>query len=501
MSLSLSNINNCINPLRIINPYTREVLYVPCRSCSGCRNSYGLKWTLRVEKESKFHRYVMFVTLTYDNDHLPVYYPIFKDGLKYWLSSQDVREINNIDFDITRSFTQFTDNSDNSYFAISDALFTNSYYKIPQGINKHCVACVSRIDCKKFIKRLRSNISYYFKKNHINEDQRIRYFLCSAYGPSTLRPHYHAIFWFDSSSLCGVFSKLLSSSWKNGFTDCSLVNSSAPQYVAKYVSGNTSLPGLYKSKPFRTFHLSSKSPIIGYSSDDEKAFFEDVFKGTYGHREYCITSKSFVHVQPPRSFENRYFPKCRGYIQDTDSKKLGVYSAAYNYFKRKKSLKGLSKYLHSYFLDNLTDIHCSLSCLRWCLRFHDTPEIYFLRLQGYYSKKELYLLKKRFDYQNDYITSGYPRSHLLDFDLTIYERLPRTRYGYLNSYLLSSLSSYGVDPSLIYDSNGFIIPSEVIKLKQCSSDFWKHNVDLSIKIENDSNKYKTFNDKINIFNY
>lgn len=53
-------------------------LYLPCGQCIGCRLERSRQWALRIMAESRLHDENCFVTLTYDEEHLP------KDGsLKY----------------------------------------------------------------------------------------------------------------------------------------------------------------------------------------------------------------------------------------------------------------------------------------------------------------------------------------------------------------------------------------------------------------------------------
>lgn len=44
---------------------------VPCGSCSGCRARRIDEWATRMVHESKSHEAASFITLTYDDDHLP----------------------------------------------------------------------------------------------------------------------------------------------------------------------------------------------------------------------------------------------------------------------------------------------------------------------------------------------------------------------------------------------------------------------------------------------
>ena len=53
---------------------TREHIDVPCRMCIGCRIDYRREWAIRCQHEAQMHRDNIFLTLTYDQVHLP------KDG-------------------------------------------------------------------------------------------------------------------------------------------------------------------------------------------------------------------------------------------------------------------------------------------------------------------------------------------------------------------------------------------------------------------------------------
>lgn len=72
------------------------------------------------------------------------------------------------------------------------------------------VPVVSSRDVQLFFKRLRSKLP---------KGQKIKYFLCSEYGPQTFRPHYHFIL-FDFPPEFGVL-ECIEKSWPNGFVTVS----------------------------------------------------------------------------------------------------------------------------------------------------------------------------------------------------------------------------------------------------------------------------------------
>lgn len=45
---------------------------IPCGQCIGCRLDYSKRWADRLIMESRNHEHTWFITLTYDDDHLPI---------------------------------------------------------------------------------------------------------------------------------------------------------------------------------------------------------------------------------------------------------------------------------------------------------------------------------------------------------------------------------------------------------------------------------------------
>ena len=61
---------SCFYPLRIKTP-AGENVKVPCGRCRGCRYDKSKDWALRCVHEASMHEKNAFVTLTYNDDHLP----------------------------------------------------------------------------------------------------------------------------------------------------------------------------------------------------------------------------------------------------------------------------------------------------------------------------------------------------------------------------------------------------------------------------------------------
>lgn len=66
----------CWTPLAIKNKRIRKDDYahltVPCGKCPACLHARSSAWVFRMEQENKRHSHSLFVTLTYDYDHVPL---------------------------------------------------------------------------------------------------------------------------------------------------------------------------------------------------------------------------------------------------------------------------------------------------------------------------------------------------------------------------------------------------------------------------------------------
>ena len=61
----------CTSPIKIKNKSTGEEMTVPCGQCKACRLNFGREWALRICHEMLYHEKSCFLTLTYDDEHLP----------------------------------------------------------------------------------------------------------------------------------------------------------------------------------------------------------------------------------------------------------------------------------------------------------------------------------------------------------------------------------------------------------------------------------------------
>lgn len=294
---------SCLNPQHIVNPHTHEHLTVACGRCRACRNSIAKRWINRLEQEKRCWKYCFFVTLTYDNENLP---RLYADGCS--LVDKD-------DFSVRIPFNdlKFTNSRDTKYF--------NSRINHSLGIPYARVS-----DIQKFHKRLNK----YIHDNYTQKYQNFRYFLVSEYGKDTFRPHYHALYFFNSTKVSDHFSEILSKTWQtNGFVkgrfDAQIVQGSATSYVAQYLNSFLDLPSFYQNGKLKPFFLYSKCPSIGSLSALDSSDAKIFFAASPTRIQYDFKRNKFVDVRISDALENRLFPRCAKYSEISLPLRVSLY--------------------------------------------------------------------------------------------------------------------------------------------------------------------------------
>ena len=179
------------NPL-MVKPEDNEAGFytVPCGKCLGCRLDYSRQWADRMMMQLETSKKGLFLTLTYDQDHVPVAF----------------------------------DENDN-----------------PIGLT------LNKKDFQDFLKRLRRNFDG--KDGHPGPYE-IKHYTAGEYGSNTLRPHGHSIIFgigleeikdrvsMGCNNLHQEFFKsdFLDSVWSYGHVLFSDVSYSTCAYVARYVT-------------------------------------------------------------------------------------------------------------------------------------------------------------------------------------------------------------------------------------------------------------------------
>ena len=253
---------------------------LPCGKCWACRLKYSAEWASRLMWELPYHDSAYYLTLTYDEEHVPIY-----ESFKY-IDSDGQEEIYE-----------------------NDGTWSGTLE--PEHMTK-------------FIKRLRKNL----------KKQGIKYFYCGEYGNEGgkhinedgqitnsmgYRPHYHMILFgapldikkfYDTHidpkhKKCHWKSKELDELWGMGFVDVAEVEWSDCAYVARYCMkkiNNDNDPREYAKKgKIPEFIRMSRNPGIGVRYYNE-------------HKEHIYETDSVVQktvkgntstFKPPSAFDRR----------------------------------------------------------------------------------------------------------------------------------------------------------------------------------------------------
>lgn len=308
---------SCLNPKTIRNPYTKEFVQVPCGHCDVCYQRHSDSWVSRIKQEMQFSKFNLFITLTYDDSHLPIVEPSLSSvGLEYFDEVQSILE---------------TD--------LPSVRLVSHYNGIPYARVK---------DFQLFIKRLRQSL---FRCKFISESESLlRYYAVSEFGPTTYRPHFHAVLFSESEYFACHAYDFISKAWSDydkstdtrtliGRVDVQGVLGDAANYVAQYLHCITNLPQVLQHRLFKPFHLMSRRPPIGSHS-----FSDSSLRAILDGKTCCFTIEKYdtyevVNIPLWRSFEAAWLPKCVGYYRLSFRGRYALYgvSSVFETFENFKS--------------------------------------------------------------------------------------------------------------------------------------------------------------------
>lgn len=504
----------CFHPNLVFNPYLGDYVVVPCRTCAACRSSYARDLQNRIEDECRAHRFNFFITLTYDNEHLPMYYAYpSEDGVyfrafrgnKPILDAQGL-ELPELDFDLNSSW--YAEPQHNPY-----ATGFGFCYKP---------------DIQKFIKRLRIKLIRHYGNV---SSSKIRYFIASEYGPVTYRPHFHGVLFCDDERIARDMPRLIRESWSlcaSERCDVQLVSGSAPQYVAKYVNGFARLPQVLTTQFTRPFHLASKNPALGSFKIDEKDLFDCFVNNNFERPTVDAKTGEITFSLFPNKVLSRYFRKYSGYGESNFDYELRLYKkyATGNYRKIYDSVEhryiechlrgdeylkqeGSFKYKDYLWYKCVTRLlHSSFSFPKrnefgYVVGMHENVSFtlfdIFHNMRNMYSNYNLYLLNSYYRSQEVLSSRSVSPYEKLSFYPYVWKTLPLTcskfefyskpRYGGLS--LSSIFRQLHINYASVFD-NGFLRSDVYDKI--LGAPFVKRNQDkLLTQIQNSDYK-KKFND-------
>ena len=240
--------------------YRIDFQYIPCQQCIGCRMDYSAQWAARCMLEAQYYDESWFVTLTYDDDHLP------------WSNY-----IKDIDMDTGEVFEA----------------------RAP-------TPTLRMDDFSAFMKRLRKNTG-----------QDLRVYPVGEYGSKTFRPHYHAIIFglhlepdqvhVLKQNYRGDYlyrSDMIEKCWKFGISSVGEVSWDTCAYVARYIMKK--LKG-EASWVYDYFNLEKPQSRPSRRKGIGLQYFEDHVEDIYKYDKIIMSTKDGGRtIKPPRYYDRLY---------------------------------------------------------------------------------------------------------------------------------------------------------------------------------------------------
>lgn len=292
----------CESPVRVTLPNGR-VVSVPCGHCDACLCQKGLQRTQLLDDAMSRFKFRYFVTLTYDNEHLPL--ARLSDGVLYHPNDCDY---NGVVYSA----------------ALSDYQDCNDFIS-QQLVKFGGLPVLSHRDITNFKKRLRKYVHQLCTLNQKVYEYLFIY-ACGEYGPTTFRPHYHLLFGTNSEYIGSILKSCVYKAWtfsrKTSSRDIlgligqidfqRIVTDGCSGYVARYLNCTTHLPTVLSQSNFRPFAQKPSLRRFCYNFPDsalQEIFFRADIKVNYVSPVNGLLS----YIPLPVNVESRLFPKCVGF--------------------------------------------------------------------------------------------------------------------------------------------------------------------------------------------
>lgn len=401
---------SCLHPRRLYNRYINDWVVVPCRKCIACQKSKSNKLVGRINSLSDKVKNKYFLTLTYDNDHLPYF-----DFSCNELSHFDYVHKNRINEVVDPRFNVLEMSS------LDDALLLNGMpdSKHQSAIGQSCFGVLWKKDLQNFFKRFRKACAYALPTFDW------KYFAVGEYGCYTFRPHYHIILFSDSTVDFQTLKNCVALSWKQGTFDFQFVTHNVSSYVGSYIASSSPLPEFLQKSYFKPFHVQSNRSLFEETHESSEKFKKESYFKLPFYQESSITD-GFDIRSLSSSVRNFYFPKCRGFSSIDRKEQFNRYLFFAKAVEQQKTLDP------QFSLPVKNDFGDVVSYTFYC------HEIYDLRKKfDNKSKKSLYRL------ENDYFTDIYISKKVfmlsLDLNVSVYDLVDYIIYYYIGGSELPKL--------------------------------------------------------------
>ncbi|TCI01120.1 hypothetical protein EZV61_19180 [Corallincola luteus] len=279
----------CLHKIEIINPFTREKIFVPCGKCPACLYSKSVRHELRCQLQSVLSKYCYFVTLSYDVHCCPTY--ILKSirtasgRLRVIGRDSGHRDGNSRCSGLSRH------HCDDFTFGCTPEYYRRYTRQADQGIRRrfydrrfaNTYGYLNHEDLSLFMKRFRKIL---YSKSQCYEQ--IHSYIVGEYGIDHFRPHFHLLLFFSSDKIAENIGYAVNRSWKYGRVVWSQNRKDAISYVAGYLNSFTYLPfHLREIRQFRPFSRFSN----GFACS---AFLPELKKAAQGDFSTLLTGLEFT---------------------------------------------------------------------------------------------------------------------------------------------------------------------------------------------------------------
>lgn len=255
---------DCYRPLRIRNQYTGKWLHVNCRGCNACLVKAANKKAQELSVTLRHYKYKYFITLTYDNDHVPYIYEDM-DGFIFRGQGDNTEQID--------SFDSLIDWSVN-------------YRKLTNHCYEKAIGVLYYYDLQCFLKRFRKYINKHYGR------LLWKYFAVGEYGTNYARPHFHIVIMSDEllfdecQSACFAcwcyhdWHRFWKADEKGYYVNegCKPVTESCAGYISSYINCNSRNVPISLYKPFLQKTVRSKNIAFGLDAQVLEEYKKDVVR-------------------------------------------------------------------------------------------------------------------------------------------------------------------------------------------------------------------------------
>lgn len=342
----LKAVDHCQHRSFITNKYTGARIAVDCGQCDFCIHKRAKKASMRVKTAGSAFKYSYFVTLTYDNAHIPLmnckvlrsdyedvvgisgdihfgnehhqYIPVSE------YQCDDNSMLRHIFFEQVQGTVPF-DREIKEYVPVKDNWFLSmdairSFISKTQAVDKtdypvssqygcdNLIPFLNYADVQNYIKRLRKHLF-----QTLGSYETLHFYAVGEYGPVHFRPHYHLLLFTNSNEVAEVLRQCHDKSWKLGRSDFQRSAGGAGSYVASYVNSLSAAPLLYRS--CRAFRPRSRASVGFFEKgcdfvegEDPYAQIEQKIDSIVNGRVYNFNGIS-VRSTPPMSYIRTLLPR------------------------------------------------------------------------------------------------------------------------------------------------------------------------------------------------